>query len=149
MSESQYHISKVPLAEAKADIDISLVLLAEVIADDVIMLGLFDHFKLFLDVLAHRNGYLLDSHWALILVIPLVHLSAVAAAPYVSVRYDSKVSNLSGLKDRVLIFLRERQAILEDLVLCELGNFWEFRRSLLRCFLELLLLDWVLRWWVI
>lgn len=135
-----------PLAEAKADIDISLVLLAEVIADDVIMLGLFDHFKLLLDVLAHRNRDLLDCHWALILVIPLVHLSAVAAAPYVSIGYDSKVSNLSGLKDCVLIFLRERQAILEDLVICELGKFGEFGRFR---FLDLLLLDWVLRWWVI
>ena len=135
-----------PLAEAKADIDISLVLLAEVIADDVIMLGLFDHFKLLLDVLAHRNRDLLDCHWALILVIPLVHLSAVAAAPYVSIGYYSKMSNLSGLKDCVLIFLRERQAILEDLVICELGKFGEFGRFR---FLDLLLLDWVLRWWVI
>ena len=131
-----------PLAEAKADIDISLVLLAEVIADDVVMLGLFDHFKLLLDVLAHRNRDLLDCHWALILVIPLVHLSAIAAAPYVSIGYYGNVSNLGGLKDRVLIFLRERQAIFVHFVICELGKFGEFWRF--HCFLELLLLDWVL-----
>ena len=43
MFEGKYYISKVALAEAEADVDKALVLLAEVIADDVIMKHRFDH----------------------------------------------------------------------------------------------------------
>lgn len=123
MFESQYYISKVPLAEAKADVDKALVLLAEVIADDVIIKHRFDHFKFLLDLLFHRDWHLLDCQWPPILVLALEHLSAVAAASDVSVRYYSHRSYLNCLRG-IIIFIWERQPDFNQLILSELREFW-------------------------
>ena len=107
MFESQYYISKVPLAKAKADVDKALVLLAEVIANDVVIKHRFDHFKFLLDLLFHRDWHLLDCQLPPILVMALEHLGAVAAASYVSVCYYGHRSYLYCLRG-IIIFLRER-----------------------------------------
>lgn len=107
MFESQYYISKVPLAEAKADVDKALVLLAEVIADDVIMKHRFDHFKFLLDLLFHRDWHLLDCQLPPILVMALEHLGAVAAASDVSVCYNGHRSYLYCLRS-IVVFIWER-----------------------------------------
>ena len=107
MFESQNYISKVSLAEAKADVDKALVLLAEVIADDVIIKHRFDHFKFLLDLLFHRDWHLLDCQLPPILVMALEHLGAIAAASYVSVCYYGHRSYLNCLRG-IIIFLRER-----------------------------------------
>jgi len=122
MFESQYYISKVPLAEAKANVDKALVLLAEVIADDVIIKHRFDHFKFLLDLLFHRDWHLLDCQWPPILVLPLEHLSAVAAASDVSVRYYGHRSYLYCLRG-IIIFIWERQPDFMQLLLSELREF--------------------------
>jgi hypothetical protein len=75
------------------------------------MLVQFDNFKLFLDILAHRNRHLLNFQFPLILVIALAHQGAVSGRSYVSVCYYSKMSYLSSLKNIILIFLRERKPI--------------------------------------
>jgi hypothetical protein len=123
MFESQYNISKVPLAEAKANVDKALVLLAEVIADDVIIKHRFDHFKFLLDLLFHRDWHLLDCQWPPILVLALEHLSAVAAASDVSVRYYGHRSYLYCLRG-IIIFIWKRQPDFIQLLLSELWEFW-------------------------
>jgi hypothetical protein len=123
MLESQYYISKVPLAEAKADVDKALVLLAEVIADDVIIKHRFYHFKFFLDLLFHRDWHLLDCQWPPILVLALEHLSTVAAASDVSVCYYGHRSYLYCLRG-IIIFIWERQPDFIQLILSELREFW-------------------------
>ena len=109
-----------PLAEAKADVDIALVLHAEVVCVNVFMLNLFDHFKFSHDTLFHLDLHPFDSQRAAILVLSLVHLGAVAASD-LSVFQQGYRFYLSILRG-ILIFIGKRQAEFEQILLCELSK---------------------------
>jgi hypothetical protein len=96
-----------PLAEAKADVDIALVLHAEVVCVNVFMLNLFDHFKFSHDTLFHLDFHPFDSQRAAILVLSLVHLGAVAASD-LSVFQQGYRFYLSILRG-ILIFIGKRK----------------------------------------
>lgn len=109
-----------PLAEAKADVDIALVYHAEVVSVNVFMLNRFYYFKFSHDILFHLDPHPLDCQRAAILVLSLVDLGAVAASN-LSVLQQGYRFYLSILRG-IIVFIRKRKPNFEDVLLCELSK---------------------------
>ena len=96
-----------PFAEAKADVDIALVLHAEVVSVNVFMLNRFYNFKFSHDTLFHLDLHPFDCKRAPILVLSQVDLGAVAASDLSVLQQDYRFNLF--VQRGILIFTRKRQ----------------------------------------